>query len=69
MSSHQVFHYYHDFFRLIGNLQKNPFFWELEGWKFTRNNKKKMIKKDITTEERKRKEIQKIQFGVLFLQF
>ena len=68
MSSHQVFHYYKDFFRLIGNLQKNPFFWELEGWKFTRN-KKKMIKKDITTEERKRKEIQQIQFGVLFLQF
>lgn len=68
MSSHQVFHYYNDFFRLIGNLQKNPFFWELEGWKFTRN-KKKMIKKDITTEERKRKEIQQIQFGVLFLQF
>lgn len=68
MSSHQVFHYYNDFFRLIGNLQKNSFFWELEGWKFTRN-KKKMIKKDITTEERKRKEIQQIQFGVLFLQF
>ena len=40
MSSHQVFHYYNDFFRLIGNLQKNPFFWELEGWKFTRNKKK-----------------------------
>ena len=68
MSSHQVFHYYNDFFRLIGNLQKNPFFWELEGWKFTRNKKKRWLKKTFQR-KKGREKIQQIQFGVLFLQF
>lgn len=68
MSSHQVFHYYNDFFRLIGNLQKNPFFWELEGWKFTRYKKKRWLKKTLQR-KKGREKIQQIQFGVLFLQF